>query len=214
MSSLPRRSFWGQTPPPDFEVDKDYYKILGVSQNASKADIKKKYFTYVQTMHPDRNPNANQDKFKELTSAYNLLSNEKKRKEYDEYRRITGAGGQQTSSSNYGSQRNPYGDGFNPFGQGGQRSQSQQRNQNSHYQQKYGDQGQYQRYEYRANPKSQEEMKKEFEEFFKKAANAFNKKNNQRGPNGQKGQQGFQGGPGFDDFSKRFWESYENQRQQ
>lgn len=79
MYYLPKRMFWGQPPPPDFDPQKDYYKVLGVSKDATQADIKKKYFKYAQEMHPDKNPNADQDRFKEITSAYNLLSNQEKR---------------------------------------------------------------------------------------------------------------------------------------
>lgn len=43
IMNIPRRNFWGQTPPPDFDPQKDYYKILGVSKTATKAEIKKKY---------------------------------------------------------------------------------------------------------------------------------------------------------------------------
>lgn len=97
MFSLPKRGFWGQ-PPPDFDPQKDYYKILGVGKNASQADIKKKYLEIVRKMHPDVNPNADQEKFKEITSAYNLLSNQEKRKQYDEYRNIGGPFGETTDS--------------------------------------------------------------------------------------------------------------------
>jgi len=40
--NIPRRNFWGNQQPPDFDPSKDYYKILGVSEKASQADIKKK----------------------------------------------------------------------------------------------------------------------------------------------------------------------------
>ncbi|CAI2369144.1 unnamed protein product [Moneuplotes crassus] len=190
-----KRTFWGQTPPPDFDVDMDYYKILGVSKTASQADIKKKYFEYVKAMHPDRNPNADQDKFKELTSAYNLLSNEKKRKQYDEYRDLSGYGNSKSRSSSYGSTQNPYGDGFNPFGKGG------------HYNQQHGNNRQDNRYQYKSTAKTPEEMRKEFEEFFKKAANAFRQNQGQNRGNSQNNH-------GYNQYSQKFWEQYEKQRQQ
>lgn len=141
-------------------------------------------------MHPDRNPNADQDKFKELTSAYNWLSNKKKRKEYDQYREAASYGGG-PNSSNYNSNQNPYGQNYNPYGKGG------------HYQQKYGQNNNHQKYEYKSY-KSPEDVKKEFEEFFRKATGNFRQGGNQRqGQNSQK----------FNNFSKSFWESYEKQRQ-
>lgn len=47
MMNIPKRSFWGQTPPPDFDPQKDYYKVLGVSKTATKAEIKKKYAGFI-----------------------------------------------------------------------------------------------------------------------------------------------------------------------
>ncbi|XP_071540213.1 dnaJ homolog subfamily B member 6 isoform X2 [Panulirus ornatus] len=73
----------------------DYYKILEVSRNASVADIKKAYRRLALKWHPDKNPD-NQDeatkKFKEISEAYEVLSDEKKRKIYDQF----GAEGLQT----------------------------------------------------------------------------------------------------------------------
>ncbi|CAI2360545.1 unnamed protein product [Moneuplotes crassus] len=197
---LPRRTFWGQQPPSDFDVTKDYYKILGVSKTASKADIKKKYFEYVKKMHPDRNPNADQEKFKELTSAYNVLSNEKKRKEYDDYRSMAGQGFPNPGSSSYSSSQSPFGAGFDPYGK------------SSYYKQDFDRNGQYKRYYYKTTSTNPEEIRKEFEKFFKKANEAFNQKQRQGQGRGQT-RYNFHNAQGFDDFSKKFWETYEKQRQ-
>jgi DnaJ-class molecular chaperone len=65
---------------------KDYYKILGVDKNTSASEIKKAYRKLARKYHPDINPNdkAAETKFKNLQEAYDVLKDEKKRKEYDE----------------------------------------------------------------------------------------------------------------------------------
>ncbi len=65
---------------------KDYYKILRVNKNSSADNIKKAYRRLARKYHPDVNPNdkAAESKFKELQEAYDVLKDEKKRKEYDE----------------------------------------------------------------------------------------------------------------------------------
>ncbi|NWF97723.1 MAG: DnaJ domain-containing protein [Nitrospirae bacterium] len=68
---------------------KDYYKILGVSENASFEDIKKTYRKLAFQYHPDKNP-GNEEMMKELNEAYAVLSDEKKRREYDFYRNSYG----------------------------------------------------------------------------------------------------------------------------
>lgn len=65
---------------------KDYYKILGIEQNASLDDIKKAYRKLALKYHPDKNPNNKkaEDKFKEINEANEVLSDPEKRKKYDE----------------------------------------------------------------------------------------------------------------------------------
>ncbi len=65
---------------------KDYYKILGIDKTASSDNIKKAYRKLARKYHPDVNPNDKtaESKFKELQEAYDVLKDEKKRKEYDE----------------------------------------------------------------------------------------------------------------------------------
>lgn len=65
---------------------KDYYKILGVSKNATKDEIKKAYRKLAMKYHPDRNPNdkAAEDKFKEINEAQEVLSDPEKRARYDQ----------------------------------------------------------------------------------------------------------------------------------
>ncbi|MFN2526514.1 MAG: DnaJ domain-containing protein, partial [Actinomycetota bacterium] len=76
-------------------VEKDYYKVLGVPKTATKEDIKKAYRKLAQKHHPDTNKSDGQAeaRFKEISEAHSVLSNEKKRAEYDEMRRLIEAGG-------------------------------------------------------------------------------------------------------------------------
>lgn len=68
---------------------KDYYKILGISEDASFDEIKKTYRKLAFQYHPDKNP-GNEELMKELNEAYAVLSDEKKRREYDFYRKNFG----------------------------------------------------------------------------------------------------------------------------
>lgn len=69
---------------------KDYYKILGVSENATTEEIKQAYKKLAMKYHPDRNPGDKEaeEKFKEINEAYSVLSDPEKRKQYDQLRRI------------------------------------------------------------------------------------------------------------------------------
>ncbi|HQU07808.1 MAG: hypothetical protein B7X04_01000 [Parcubacteria group bacterium 21-54-25] len=71
-------------------MTKDYYAVLGVARQASKDDIKKAFRKLAQKHHPDKG--GDEAKFKEITEAYAILSDDKKRREYDSYGR-TFAGG-------------------------------------------------------------------------------------------------------------------------
>jgi molecular chaperone DnaJ len=74
--------------------EKDFYAVLGVPKEASAADVKKAYRKLAQKLHPDANPGdkAAEERFKEVGRAYSVLSDPKKRAEYDEARRLLGAG--------------------------------------------------------------------------------------------------------------------------
>ena len=71
---------------------KDYYSILGVSKSASEEDIKKAFRTLAHKYHPDKK-GGDEQKFKELSEAYAVLSDKKKRAEYDTYGRTFSGGG-------------------------------------------------------------------------------------------------------------------------
>ena len=66
---------------------RDYYEVLGVSKTANADEIKKAYRKLAMQYHPDRNPGNKEaeEKFKEATEAYEILSDEKKRSQYDKF---------------------------------------------------------------------------------------------------------------------------------
>ncbi|HJQ03434.1 MAG TPA: DnaJ C-terminal domain-containing protein [Jatrophihabitans sp.] len=81
--------------------DKDFYKFLGVASDASDADIKKSYRKLAKTLHPDKNPGdaAAEQRFKEVSEAYSVLSDPAQRKEYDAVRAMTRGGARFTAGS-------------------------------------------------------------------------------------------------------------------
>lgn len=106
---------------------RDYYEILGVSKDASAQEIKKAYRKLALKFHPDKNKADDaEDKFKEINQAYEVLSDEQKRKSYDQF-------GHAAFDAASGMGGNPFAGGFkqgpftytytssggNPFAQGG-----------------------------------------------------------------------------------------------
>lgn len=88
--------------------EKDYYKVLGVPADAPAKEITKAYRKLARDSHPDTHPGNDEaeERFKEVSAAYDVLGDDAKRAEYDEVRRLGAAGG------------NPFG-GFTAGGRGG-----------------------------------------------------------------------------------------------
>ncbi len=82
-------------------LEKDYYKALGVSKGASADEIKKAYRKLARKYHPDANKGdaASEERFKEISEAYNVLSDNKRRAEYDEARSLFGTRGARVPGS-------------------------------------------------------------------------------------------------------------------
>jgi molecular chaperone DnaJ len=76
-------------------IEKDYYAALGVPKDADATAIKKAYRKLAQELHPDKNPGNTEAeaRFKDVSEAYDVLSDTTRRAEYDEARRLFGAGG-------------------------------------------------------------------------------------------------------------------------
>ena len=74
--------------------EKDYYQVLGVPKNASAADVKKAYRKLAQKHHPDANAGNKEaeERFKEVSAAYDVLGDEEKRKQYDQVREMAASG--------------------------------------------------------------------------------------------------------------------------
>lgn len=96
---------------------KDYYQILGLTKSASADEIKKAYRKLALQYHPDRNKGdkASEDKFKEVTKAYEVLSDPQKKQTYDQFGEAAfeqgaggGAGGPFGGFGGYGGQQGPF----------------------------------------------------------------------------------------------------------
>ncbi len=96
---------------------KDYYQILGISKSATEVEIKKAYRKLALQYHPDRNKGDKvaEDKFKEVTKAYEVLSDQQKRQTYDQFGEAAfeqgsagGAGGPFGGFGGFGGQQGPF----------------------------------------------------------------------------------------------------------
>lgn len=98
---------------------KDYYETLGVAKSASADEVKRAFRKKAHEYHPDKG-NGNAEKFKEVNEAYQVLSDEQKRQQYDQFGTTFSAGGGPAYGADYGG--NPFGGfdfGSQGFGQGG-----------------------------------------------------------------------------------------------
>ena len=99
-------------------TNRDYYKILGVTTKTPKKEIKQKYRALAKKFHPDSNKGSKkaEDKFKIISEAYEILSNAKKRKEYDRQRSYKKSAPRRPSTRPNWAQEPPGGFGGRPSG--------------------------------------------------------------------------------------------------
>ena len=94
--------------------EKDFYKVLGVDKKAGADEIKKKYRSLARELHPDKNKGdaVKEEKFKGISEAYEILSDSKKRAEYDEARSLYERGGFRAPMGGQGQQGGDFNDLF------------------------------------------------------------------------------------------------------
>ena len=81
--------------------EKDFYKVLGVSETATDKEITRAYRKLAKELHPDTHPGS-EEQFKEVTAAYDVIGDAEKRKEYDEVRRLGPAAGGFSGGQQFG----------------------------------------------------------------------------------------------------------------
>ena len=84
-------------------TDKDYYQVLGISENATAEEIKKTYRKMAFQYHPDKNPGS-EERMKEINEAYAVLSDQKKREAYDSLRQRYGPSARDQFRQSYAEQ--------------------------------------------------------------------------------------------------------------
>ena len=153
----------------------NYYETLGVAKTATADEIKKAYRTLAFKYHPDRNPgNAEaEEKFKQISAAYDVLSDESKRRQYDmgystdSYSSSQTAGNQQYQRQYQYTYSNPFGDDnfWEWFNSAQVRSRNQQTQNTNNY---------YNQYDYSNRTSNEPETKRDyFSHLFLKALQTF-----------------------------------------
>ncbi len=97
---------------------RDYYELLGVQKSATKEDIKKAFHKLAHKFHPDKKE-GDADKFKEVSEAYSILSDDKKRAEYDSYGRVFGGPSTGSGQAGFGGAGFDFSQFQDAFNQGG-----------------------------------------------------------------------------------------------
>jgi curved DNA-binding protein CbpA len=94
----------------DYDPTKDYYKVLGLTKQSTDKEIKTTYYKLAKQYHPDVNQGKTSEKFKEMSAAYDILSDPIKRREYDASRSINSffTGKQYSSTSNTNTNSSSY----------------------------------------------------------------------------------------------------------
>ena len=153
----------------------NYYDILGVSKTATADEIKKAYRTLAFKYHPDRNPgNAEaEEKFKQISAAYDVLGDEAKRRQYDmgytadSYSANSAAGNQQYQRQYQYTYSNPFGE--DNFWEWFNNAQFRSRNQQAQNSNNY-----YNQYDYSNTERNEPETKRDhFSMLFLKAIQTF-----------------------------------------
>ena len=80
---------------------KDYYELLGIPKTATKDEVKKAFHKLAHKLHPDK-AGGDEAKFKEVNEAYQVLSDDKKRSQYDQYGSASFDGGGPPPGGGYG----------------------------------------------------------------------------------------------------------------
>ena len=114
---------------------RDFYDVLGINKSSSPEQIKTAYRKLAVKHHPDKNPGnkASEDKFKEASEAYGILSDQEKKQNYDNFGHAAfeGSGGRQSGGFGGADFSDIFEDFFGDFGGGGRRSSRSRRSSNN-----------------------------------------------------------------------------------